>query len=70
MITFKTLLWDILAWNTCVTSDLLDVCHCGLQCPGCTYCSYGPQWADVGCPGNRVSLQVRATIVAGQAVTR
>ena len=33
-------------------------------------CSYDPQWADVGCLGNRVSLQVRATIVAGQAVTR
>ena len=27
-------------------------------------CSCGPQWADVGCRGNR------ATIVAGQAVTR
>ena len=25
---------------------------------------------DVGCLGNRVSLQVRATTVAGQAVTR
>ena len=33
-------------------------------------CSYGPQWADVGCLGNRVSLQVRATIVAGHTVTR
>ena len=33
-------------------------------------CSYGLQWADVGCLGNRVLLQVRATMVAGQAVTR
>ena len=32
-------------------------------------CSCGPQLADVGCLGNRLSLQVRATIVAGQAVT-
>ena len=27
-------------------------------------CSCGPQWADVGCLGNRVLLQVRATMVA------
>ena len=30
----------------------------------------GLQWADVVFLGNRVSLQVSATIVAGQAVTR
>ena len=30
----------------------------------------GPQWADVGCLGNRVLLQVRATMVAAQAMTR
>ena len=33
-------------------------------------CSCGPQLADVGCLGNRVLLQVHATMVAGQAVTR
>ena len=33
-------------------------------------CSCGPPWTDVRFLGNRVSLQVRATMVAGQAVTR
>ena len=33
------------------------------------YFSCGPQWADVGCLGNRVLCQVPATTVAGQAAT-
>ena len=51
-------------------SALLYGCTCGLQCRGFTDCICGPQWADVGCLGNHVLLQVRATIVAEQAVTR
>ena len=33
-------------------------------------CRCGPQWADVGCLGNHVLLQVPATIVADQALAR
>ena len=51
-------------------SALLYGCTCGLQCCGFTYCRCGPQWADVGCLGNRVLSQVHATMVAAQAVTR
>ena len=51
-------------------SALLYDCTCGLYFRGFTDCSYGPQWADVGCLGNRVLLQVRATMVAAQAMTR
>ena len=35
-----------------------------------TDCRCGPQWADVGCLGNHMLLQVRATIVAAEAGTR
>ena len=42
----------------------------GYSVAGLTDCRCGPQWADVGCLGNHVLLQVRATIVADQAVAR
>ena len=51
-------------------SALLYGCTCEIQYRGFTDCRCGPQWADVGCLGNHMLLQVPATIVADQAVTR